>query len=155
MTRASRLLALATVAAASVLGVGCNSYHYYDVKIQIDQSSLPLEKAGYLQLCQIKVTGAENDLITLPTTSNTSSGTSKVACPIGSNYPVLGTFEYATFADSGKLTFTFLGFDNHSVASNFQCAGGSVDFTAGSTITQMMTLTVTSGPNDCVSQTQQ
>ncbi|HVT08774.1 MAG TPA: hypothetical protein VHO67_15055 [Polyangia bacterium] len=154
MTRASRLLALATAAAASLLGVGCNSYHYYDVKIQVDQSSLPLEKAGYMQLCQIKVSGADNDLITLPTTGN-GAGMAMPACPFGSNYPVLGTFEYATFADSGKLQFSFSGYDSQPVMDSFLCATGSVEFTAGSTITQMMTLMVTAGPHDCVSQTQQ
>ncbi|HVY36965.1 MAG TPA: hypothetical protein VHM31_03495 [Polyangia bacterium] len=153
MTRASRLFALAT-AAASLLGVGCNSYHYYDVKIQVDQSSLPLEKAGYMQLCQIKVSGADNDLITLPTTGK-GAGMAMPACPFGSNYPVLGTFEYATFADSGKLTFSFSGYDSQPVMDSFLCATGSVEFTAGSTITQMMTLMVTAGPHECVSQTQQ
>jgi hypothetical protein len=152
MTRASRLLALATVAAASLLGVGCNTYHYYDVTIQLDRASLPLEKAGYLQFCEIRVSGADSDLIRFPTSG---SGTN-IACPIGQNYPVLGTFEYATFADSGKLTFTFAGFDTmQSTASNFQCASGSVDFTASGATTQMMMLMVTGGPNDCVSQTQQ
>ncbi len=148
MTRATRLLQVAACA-ASLLGLGCNSYHYYDVKLQVDQGSLPIEKAGYLQLCRIVVSGAETDLITLP------SDGSKVACPIGSNFPVIGTFEYATFADSGKLTFTFEGFDSTPAADKFHCATGSVDFTAGGTITQMMTLTVKGGPNDCVSQTQQ
>lgn len=154
MTRVSRLFALASVAAASLLGAGCNSYHYFDVKIQVDQSSLPLDKAGYLQLCQITVTGADNELITLPRSGN-GAGNAMPACPFGSNYPVLGTFEYATFADSGKLTFSFAGFDSTPVMESFHCASGSVDFTAGSTITQSMTLMVSAGPNDCVSHTQQ
>lgn len=154
MTRASRLLAFVTFGSAALLGAACNSYHYYDVKLKVDQAALPLEKAGYLQLCQIKVTGAASDLITLPTSGN-GAGAAMPACPFGSNFPVLGTFEYATFADSGKLTFTFLGYDTQSTASNFECANGSVEFTASSTITQAMDLTITSGPNDCVSQTQQ
>ncbi|MFL5308476.1 MAG: hypothetical protein ACJ8F1_24910 [Polyangia bacterium] len=152
MTRVSRFVALATMAAAALLSVGCNTYHYYDVTIKLDTSSLPLEKAGYLQFCQVRVSGADNELLKLPKT--TAEG--MVACPIGQNYPVLGTFEYATFADSGKLTFTFAGFDTTgSTATSFQCASGSVDFTASSTITQAMDMTVTGGPNECVSQTQQ
>ena len=52
--------------------------------------------------------------------------------------------------------FTFAGFDTTgSTATSFQCASGSVDFTASSTITQAMDMTVTGGPNECVSQTQQ
>jgi len=149
MTRASRLLALVTVALASVLGIGCNSYHYFDVKLQIDTGSLPLEKAGYLQSCRVVVSGTESDVINLP------SNGSKVACPIGSNFPVIGTFEYASFAESGKLTFTFEGYDSLILMDSFHCASGSVDFTASSTMTQMMTMMVTSGPHDCVSQTQQ
>ncbi|HVV15970.1 MAG TPA: hypothetical protein VHH90_02105 [Polyangia bacterium] len=149
MTRAARLFGLATVAMAPLLAVGCNSYHYYDVKIQVDQSSLPLDKAGYLQLCQVKVSGADNDLITLPTSGG--PGTTVAACPFGSNFPVLGTFEYATFADSGKLTFTFAGYDGQPLMDSYHCASGSVEFTASTTITQMMTLMVTGGPNDCMS----
>ncbi|HSS37431.1 MAG TPA: hypothetical protein VLT58_01560 [Polyangia bacterium] len=154
MTRTSRLFALATVAAASLLGVGCNSYHYFDVKIQVDQASLPLEKAGYLQLCQIRISGADSDLITLPA-SGSGAGSAMPACPFGSNFPVLGTFEYATFADSGKLKFSFSGYDSQPLMDSFLCATGSVEFTVSSTITQMMTLTVANGPNDCVSHTQQ
>jgi hypothetical protein len=138
----------------ALLGLGCNSYHYFDVKIQFDEASLPIEKAGYLQFCQVKVSGAASDVITLPTTDNLSNNT-KVACPIGSNYPDLGTFEYATFADSGKLTFMFNGYDGRPPMSSYQCAGGSVEFNVSSAITQAMTLMVTGGPNDCISQTQQ
>lgn len=152
MTRTS-LLSLAALAALSLGSLGCNTYHYFDVKVLFDEASLPIEQAGNLKFCEVKVSGADNTVEALPTESQ-QSGNTKVVCPIGSNYPNLGTFEYATFADSGKLTFTFEGFYDVPASGTNQCATGSIDFNASSTITQMGTLTVSSGPNQCISVTQ-
>jgi hypothetical protein len=147
MKRLRRLLWL-----AALLGIsGCNTYHYFDVTIVFD-STLPEEQVGFLQSCSVLVSGAATDSNHLPM----NPPGAKSYCPVTDfhNFPTLGTFEYSTFADSGKLTFTFQGFDYTMQAPMYQCAMGSVDVNATSEVTQTATLTVTAGPNPCMSQTQ-
>ena len=152
MTTRTSLLWLAALAVLSLGSVGCDTYHYFDVKVVFDETSLPIDAAGNLKFCEVVVSGADKRLEQLPTESAQSSN-SKVVCPIGSNYPTLGTFEYTTFTDSGKLTFTFQGYYDTPAMSSFQCATGSIDFNADSTITQSGTMMVSSGPNTCISTT--
>jgi hypothetical protein len=144
--------ALLGLAALLVAGAGCNTYHYYDITLKFDSSQIPEEQAGYLQKCTVDVTGAASDTIVVP-----DNNAMKSYCPVTDyrNFPTLGTFEFATFADSGNLTFTFNGYDFTMASSQYLCATGSVSFQASSTITQAMDLTIGSGPNTCVSQTQQ
>jgi len=147
MTRARTLLGLAALV---LLGVsGCNTYHYFDVTIVFD-STLPEESVGYLQSCSVLVSGAASDSDHLPMNPQGA----KSWCPVSDfhNFPTLGTFEYSTFADSGKITFSFQGYDFTRQDPMFLCATGSVDMTASSTVTQTGTLMVTSGPNQCMSQ---
>ncbi len=146
--RARSLLGFAAL--ALLLGGGCNTYHYFDVTIVFD-STLPEEQVGYLQLCNVAVSGADSDSLMIPTNADKKS-----YCPVTDfhSFPTLGTFEYSTFSDSGEIKFSFNGYDFLPAMPNYLCATGSVSFTAGAAITQSKTLNVTAGPNTCMSQTQ-
>lgn len=152
MTRGIRRRLLWLVATLG-LAAGCNSYHYFDITVQFDTTQVPETQAGYLHRCTITVSGASSDFINVP-----DNNADKSYCPITDYraFPTLGTFEFSTFADSGKLTFTFDGYYTDQAASTSHCAAGTVSVNASSAITQMATLTVGTGPaGACVSPTQQ
>ncbi len=63
-------------------------------------------------------------------------------CP-PAKYPDMGTFEYATFADSGSITFTFNGFYDRPQSPSNQCTSKGTTLTASDQITQTDTITLT------------
>lgn len=153
MSRGLRRWALGPMAALVLLGAGCNTYHYFDIQVKFDTTQVDETQAGYLQRCTIDITGAASDSIVVP-----DNNSKKSYCPITDfqTFPVLGTFEFSTFADSGKLTFTFDGYYTGRAMDSSHCATGSVSVDASSEITQMAELDVGSGPaGACVSATQQ
>ena len=140
MTRVRGLLTLA----ALILGAGCNTYHYYDITVSF--GSIGVEEAGGIKICQVAVTGADTYDATLPT----STPGAKAVCPIGSNYPDLGTFEYSTFTDSGHLTFTLNAFNQTNLNPSGICISGSTTLAASSEITHTGTITLTQGSQSCI-----
>ena len=132
----NRWLALSLLGGALALG-GCNTYHYFD--IEIDFGPVGIEQAGVLQLCHLDVSGADSHSADLPSSANKDS---KSVCPLGNNWPVMGTFEYATFADSGSITFNITAFSDTRRTSDNLCTSGSLTMTAGSEITQTGKLTM-------------
>jgi len=85
-----------------------------------------------MTFCQVVVSGAATDTIGL------ANG---FGCP-PSGFPDIGTIEYATFADSGSITFTFNGYLTN-VDPGELCTTSSAMLTAGAEITQMGTITLT------------
>lgn len=141
MTRVRGLLALAGLLLA---GAGCNTYHYFDV--QVSFGALGVEEAGGIKACQVVVTGADTYDIELPPTTQGA----KMVCPIGDNYPDLGTFEYSTFTDSGNLTFTLNAFNTTQLNTNNICISGSTTLPASSAITHTGMITLTQGSQSCI-----
>jgi hypothetical protein len=99
--RAARRLSGVSLALGLALmaigGSGCDTYHYYDMDLQFSSSFGGITVAGMAQNCVVTISGADSHTFSLPNCSiNTDN----------SNYPDVGTFEFATFADSGTLAFT-------------------------------------------------
>jgi|SRR5450631_510084 len=126
--RFSKGFPLAAVVLGAALFGGCNTYHYFDVDVKF-MSPFTSTQASVMKLCLVEVTGAASDTLSL-------------SCP-PDNYPDMGTFEYATFADSGPITFTFKAFYDTPQSSSNQCTSGVTALTAGDQITQTGTITLT------------
>ena len=139
----TRFRGLLGAAALLLLGAGCNTYHYYDIKV--DFGSIGIEEAGELKLCDVFVTGADTDRFNLPTT-----GDKKVTCPINTNWPDLGEFEYSTFTDSGNLTFTLNGYNDTPPSDNTKCISGATTLAASSEITHNGSITLAQGSMTCI-----
>jgi hypothetical protein len=132
----SRWLALSLLGGTLALG-GCNTYHYFDIKV--DFGSVGIEQAGVLQLCHLDVSGADSHSADLP---SSAKGESKTVCPVASNWPIMGTFEFSTFADSGSITFNITAFKDTVRSTDNLCTSGSLTMNAAGEITQMGMLTM-------------
>jgi len=130
-------LPLAVLLAAAGFTAGCDTYHYYDIKVSF--GTVTEEEAGVLQVCTLAVTGADNHTSTFP---NGNGNDGKSVCPVTNNWPTMGTFEFASFADSGSLTFTVNGYSSEPVTAANLCTTGSLTVPADGTITTMQTLTM-------------
>jgi hypothetical protein len=119
---------MALVATVLFGALGCSTYHYFDITITAATPVTETETSS-MTTGQIVVTGADSETVL-------------VAGP-GGNFPSFGTFEYATFTDSGSLTFTYNGYQQN-VDPNAVCTTGSTNMTASSEITQMGAITLTS-----------
>jgi len=121
----------------SIATAGCSTYHYYDIDVQF--GTVTLEQASILQLCDLRVSGADSHEAALPSSTVADSTT---VCPVDRNWPDMGKFEYATFADSGAITFAVSGYKSLPAGSDTLCTSGSVTLTASGTITQSGTITM-------------
>jgi hypothetical protein len=122
-----RLPILAAVLGAALVG-GCNTYHYYDIDVTF-ASPFTDEQASVMKLCEVQVSGAASDLLVL-------------ICP-PMKYPNLGTFEYATFADSGSITFTLNAYYDTPPSPGNLCTSAPLTLTASDQITTSGTITAT------------
>jgi predicted small secreted protein len=120
-------LALAVLGASLV--AGCNTYHYYDIDIKAS-SPVTETETSVMNFCQVTVAGAASDTLSL---------TGGDGCP-PNGFPDIGTVEYATFADSGEITFTFTGYIQNLDPSGL-CTTASTMLTASDEITQTATIT--------------
>jgi hypothetical protein len=131
MTRWLRRLpvaALLSTLAIALGAAGCDTYHYYDIDLQFDTSPgmFTVATVGEAQLCRILVSGADSHEIDLPDCSlNTDN----------SNTTDVGTFEFATFADSGTLTFTVNAYNGSPPTMTCLFGTGTTSLPAGSTVT--------------------
>jgi hypothetical protein len=80
---------------------GCNTYKYFEIHASFDPTTLQSNMTGVIKDCFITVSGADSDRFRLNHCPPPSSSTAPLD---------IGTFEFATFADSGTLTFQFDGF---------------------------------------------
>ena len=124
-------------AAATLASAGCSTYHYYDVDVQ--WGPVGIEQAGVVQYCELDVSGADSHSSHFP---SSTVGDSKTVCPIDRNWPDMGTFEYASFSDSGQLTFKVTGYKSLPANTSSLCVTGTLTMNASSEITQKGTLTM-------------
>ncbi len=123
----------AALFSAALGGVsGCDTYHYYDMDVRAMSPVTQTQISG-MQFCQILVSGAD---------SHTINWTQGIGCP-PSGFPDIGSFEFASFADSGNLVFTFNGY-SMNLDSSMLCSTASTTMPANGTITQAGTITLTS-----------
>jgi sorbitol-specific phosphotransferase system component IIA len=123
--------ALFVLLLGATLVLGCNTYHYYDITV-MSQSPVTVTETSGMNVCTLVVSGAASDALDLSMT---------LGCPpSGSN---IGTFEYATFADSGNITFTFNGY-SQQIDPGMLCTSNKVTLPADGTITQTGMISLTS-----------
>jgi hypothetical protein len=123
-----RLLPALAVAAISAGAAGCNEFHYYDIDVSF---------VGF------SASGADNGRIDISATQNMG-----LPVTIGTN---LGIFEFATFADSGTLTFSADAYDENSSANPMCKTGtGSVQVPATATVTNSAKLNIMKTSDGCM-----
>ncbi len=127
-------LTLTLALAVTALGAsGCETYHYYDMNLVFSSDWVcGLNSAGGATLCKVNISGADSHEFDLPNCGLTN----------GTHYPDVGTFEFATFADSGTLTFTINAYNGSPPGPACLFGTGMTNMTASSTVTQMGTITV-------------
>jgi hypothetical protein len=135
------LLAL-VLGVASLGAAGCNEYHYYDVQVNFDVSAGQF--AGSTELSTIKVmvmgvSGADTADIQIGPNANGLPNTSSM----------FGVFEFATFADSGKLTFNVRAYNDASSNPDCQVGQGMTTVDASSMTTNTATVLVGKTGNGC------
>lgn len=114
----------------TALGLGCNTYHYYDITVK-SVNPVTTTETSSMNFCTLLVSGAASDSLDL---------SMMFGCPpAGAN---IGTFEYATFADSGNITFTFNGY-SQALDPNMLCTSENITLPANDTITQTGTIMLT------------
>ena len=123
----------------------CDTYHYYDITVTFDPAFTD-SLAGNIGLCDLVVSGADSHTSFLP---NGQGSDHKTVCPIAENHPVLGTFEYATFADSGKLEFTLNAYNGQSASAACLYGTGAVTLPATSQLTTTGAITLTQSSPGC------
>ena len=143
MRRLARLMPMLALIAAA----GCNEYHYYDinVKFNLDPNnggfSPTGNEVGTIQVCIMNVTGADSDSIRMGPFAN--------GLPVPSNGQ-FGVVEFATFADSGNLTFTMSCYDDTTTVADCKTGEGTKTLSASSATTVMDELTVNKVANGCL-----
>jgi hypothetical protein len=123
---------LASCAVALLGAAGCDSYHYYDMSLVLG-STFTTALVGEAQLCKVNISGADSHEFNLTNCGVNSND---------SNIPDVGTFEFATFADSGTLTFTVDAYNGITPTPNCLYGSGMTSQPASSQITQMGTITL-------------
>ena len=138
MTRPWRFVGRVPILALALgaLGAGgCDSYHYYDMDLQFDTSAKKFTTAtvGEAQLCRVQISGADSHEFDLADCSLNSDN---------SNIPDVGTFEFATFADSGTLTFTVNAYTSLNPTDACLFGVGTTSVTATSQVTNKGKITI-------------
>ena len=141
--RAARLLPMLALAVAA----GCSEYHYYDIDVSFTIASgqfMGTNEISTIQKCVMTVSGADSASITM----GPSQG-----CPpmsVAGITPHLGIVEFATFADSGQLTFTFSAYDDSTTVDACKTGQGAKTIAVTSATTVTDTLTVDRIAAGCV-----
>jgi hypothetical protein len=136
----SGALALAVVALGAA---GCDTYHYYDMDLQFSSSFGGITVAGMAQNCVVTISGADSHSFSLVNCSiNTDN----------SNYPDVGTFEFATFADSGTLTFTVNAYNGIPYTPACLFGVGTTSLPASSQVTTKGSITIEKMGTGCGQQ---
>ena len=148
MTRPWRFVGRVPILALALgaLGAGaCDSYHYYDMDLQFDTAANKFTTAtvGEAQLCRVQISGADSHEFDLADCSLNSDN---------SNIPDVGTFEFATFADSGTLTFTVNAYTSLNPTDACLFGVGTTSVTATSQVTYTGKITIEPMGIGCPSQ---
>jgi hypothetical protein len=120
---------------ALILGItalgaaGCKEFHYYDIHVRFDGTAgFNSNNVSTVQTCHVFVTGADTTDFYL--TENCSAASP----PRGT---VIGTFEFATFADSGELTFTIKTYNGFTETDNCLFGVGTKSYPVSGVTTRM------------------
>jgi hypothetical protein len=141
--RCIRLLPVLALLAAA----GCNEYHYYDVSVAFNIASgkfAGTNEISTIQRCVLTVSGADSATLV----SGFENG-----CPPMSAAGIstqMGISEFATFADSGQLTFTFSAYDDTTLVDACKTGQGVQTVQATSASTTAVALTVDKIAAGCV-----
>jgi hypothetical protein len=131
--RAPRLVATWIVGLAALAGAGCNDFHYYDITVSfnINQSTggYPQAEVASVQTLLFGVSGADSGSFRIGPNAN--------GLPLVAGATNLGTVEYATFADSGTLTFKVEAFNNSRTTPDCKTGEGTKAVMATSASTTM------------------
>ena len=131
--RAPRLVATWIVGLAALAGAGCNDFHYYDITVSfnINQSTggYPQAEVATVQTLLFNVSGADSGSFRI--------GPNGEGLPLVAGATNLGTVEYATFADSGTLTFTVQAFNSTRTTQDCKTGEGTKAVMATSMSTTM------------------
>ena len=113
---------------AAVGSSGCNTYSYFEVQVNLDDSFSP-PRRGTIHSCHLFVTGAANGDFTLDRCS-----------PPDSNN--VGSFDYSTFSESGMVTFTLKMFQGVGERPDQEVGTGTTTLNISSGTTVKGDLTV-------------
>jgi hypothetical protein len=143
--KTSRKLELLTALALPLLfgASGCHSFKYFDISYSYDQA-IDDSVIHSITKCRIIVSGADTDNYILRGCPNTVLPDPHTG----------GQFEFASFADSGMLTFEFKGFQGAG-ADNPDCLAldGSVSVAVTSAMTIPSALSVKGTGKNCFNVT--
>jgi hypothetical protein len=146
LMRAIRSFGLLPIVAL-VAAAGCNEYHYYDVSVTFNIASgqfAGTNEISTIQRCVLTVSGADSATLV----SGLENG-----CPPMSAAGIstqMGISEFATFADSGQLTFTFAAYDDSTLVDACKTGQGVKTIEATSASTTSVALTVDKIAPGCV-----
>ncbi len=118
--RLPTLAMLALLAAA-----GCSEYHYYDIDVTFNTAPgqfMGTNEVSTIQRCVLTVSGA--DSATSPAYRLENGCPPMTPAGIGTH---MGITEFATFEDSGQLTFTIVGLRRHHARRCLQDRAGRED----------------------------
>ena len=143
MRRLARLVPLLALIAAA----GCNEYHYYDIDVSFNIASgqfAGTNEISTIQRCVMTVSGADSGTIVMGLEQGCPPMT---VAGVGTR---LGIVEFATFADSGQLTFTFAAYDDRTTVDACKTGQGVKTVNVSSATTIMETLVVDKIAVGCV-----
>jgi hypothetical protein len=101
----SRRGLIAVAALALGLGAsGCHTFKYFDITMTFDQASLDDATILTISRCRVLVSGAESNNFILDRCPDHTAADPHMGTPPGY------IFEYASFAESGTLTFELKGY---------------------------------------------
>ncbi|HZL18675.1 MAG TPA: hypothetical protein VFG23_13110 [Polyangia bacterium] len=142
MTRLLRRLPvvfLLSTLAAALGAAGCDSYHYYDMTLEFGSGwTGGINSAGAAQSCKVTVSGADSHSFSIDNCGINNA----------SNYPDTGIFEFATFADSGNLTFTVDAY-NGTTPATCLFGMGTLSIPATSQVTTTGTIMINPDGTGC------
>jgi hypothetical protein len=128
--RKRSLLPVVGLLAVLGLGAGCNTYSYFQIHVQLDDSFSTPRRAR-IHTCHVYVTGAATDDRTFG--DNCS--------PPKTND--VGTFDFSTFADSGTVNFDLKLFEGTGEAIKLGEAMTSLAVSSGNTVKGEITVMYT------------
>jgi len=123
------LLPMLGLLAVLGLGAGCNTYSYFQIHVQRD-NSFSTPRRARIHDCHVFVSGAA-----------TAEQTLEKCSPPSSND--VGTFDFSTFADSGTVNFDLKLFEGTGEAIKLGEAMTSLAVSSGNTVKGEITVMYT------------
>jgi len=132
---------------ALLFAAGCNEYHYYDVSVTFNIASgqfAGTNEISTIQRCVLTVSGADSATLV---TGLQNGCPPMTAAGISTQ---MGISEFATFKDSGQLTFTLSAYDDSTLVDACKTGQGVKTVEATSASTTEVAITVDKIAAGCV-----